>query len=123
MTSLGGLCLNLCVIICFIQCGLATPVPQESPIKHVSKRQVTGAGVRPKIKNEVAEFIESGRMTNDYVWVDVTTKKFVPVPGNDLEFGDCSEPNELIYFDNTIIENSGPSTLNGTLEVRLTHGC
>lgn len=91
--------MSCCVIVCLIQYSLATPVPG---------------------RNEVAEFIKSGRMINDYVWVDVTTKKFVPIPGNDLEFGDCSEPNELIYFDNTIIENSGPSTLNGTLEVRTT---
>ncbi|KAL1396515.1 hypothetical protein pipiens_010481 [Culex pipiens pipiens] len=58
-------------------------------------------------------------MVNDYVWVDVTTKKFEPLPGNDLEFGDCVDDSddELIYFDNTVIENSGPSTLNGTLEI------
>lgn len=92
------------------QCS-ALPVPEDS--KHVIRRRATtGSG-------SVAAFIESGRMVNDYVWVDVTTKKFVPLPGNDLEFGDCVDDSddELIYFDNTVIENSGPSTLNGTLEV------
>lgn len=118
MTFLGGLCLKVCVIVCLWNSFTwATPVPQEQMLSIVAKRQAKGGGDRPKIRNEVAEFLESGKMINDYVWVDVTTKKFVPVPGNDLEFGNCSESDELIYFDNTVIENSGPSTLNGTLEV------
>ncbi|EAT42721.1 AAEL005789-PA [Aedes aegypti] len=118
MTFLGGLCLKVCVIVCLWNSFTwATPVPQEQMLSIVAKRQAKGGGDRPKIRNEVAEFLESGKMINDYVWVDVTTKKFVPVPGNDLEFGNCSESDELIYFDNTVIENSGPSTLNGTLEI------
>lgn len=118
MTFLGGLCLKVCVMVCLWHSFTwATPVPQEQMLSIVAKRQAKGGSDRPKIRNEVAEFLESGKMINDYVWVDVTTKKFVPVPGNDLEFGNCSESDELIYFDNTVIENSGPSTLNGTLEV------
>ncbi|XP_062540875.1 uncharacterized protein LOC134208927 [Armigeres subalbatus] len=118
MTILRGLCLNVCVIVCLLHSGgWASPVPEEHSIKNLVRRHAKGSGDRPKVRNEVAEFLESGRMINDYVWVDVTTKKFVPVPGNDLEFGNCSESDELIYFDNTVIENSGPSTLNGTLEI------
>lgn len=37
---------------------------------------------------------------------------------NDLEVGQCATPDERIYTDNTIVENGGPSTLNGTLEVK-----
>lgn len=40
-------------------------------------------------------------------------------PRNNLVVGKCSPPDERIYTDNTVIENGGPSTLNGTLEVRL----
>ncbi|XP_053681873.1 uncharacterized protein LOC128732614 [Sabethes cyaneus] len=126
MTFLCRLLYTLCYVTLFLQCSLSVPILDQEEIqhasKHVTKRQVTvtssaGNNKQPETRNEVAAFIESGRMNNDYVWIDVTTKKFVPVPGNDLEFGDCSEPGELIYFDNTLIENSGPSTLNGTLEI------
>lgn len=34
-----------------------------------------------------------------------------------LEVGQCLHPDERIYTDNTVVENGGPSTLNGTLEV------
>lgn len=126
MTFRGRLLCSICYVILFLHCSRSLPVsdvdetaPQHT-LKHVTKRQVTvTSNNEPEVQNEVAAFIESGRMNNDYVWIDVTTKKFVPVPGNDLEFGDCSEPSELIYFDNTLIENSGPSTLNGTLEVTM----
>ncbi|XP_055616799.1 uncharacterized protein LOC129762514 [Toxorhynchites rutilus septentrionalis] len=109
-----------CVIL-YCQLCSALPFPEgSSGSRSLFKRQTTGTSDisnPPKIKNEVAAFLESGRMNNDYVWVDVTTKAFVAVPGNDLEFGDCSDTDELIYFDNTVIENSGPSILNGTLEI------
>lgn len=38
---------------------------------------------------------------------------------HNLEVGSCSHPDQRIYTDNTIVENGGPSTLNGTLEVSL----
>ncbi|XP_058824924.1 uncharacterized protein LOC131685305 [Topomyia yanbarensis] len=126
MTSIGGRLTLIVYVILFLRCCVVSPVPHgeaQPASKHIFKRATGtaaaggGSSDLPKIENEVAAFIESGRMNNDYVWIDVTTKKFVPVPGNDLEFGDCSEPSELIYFDNTVIENSGPSTLNGTLEI------
>lgn len=112
MTSPFSRLISVLFVFCAIchECR-ALPVPEDS--KNVVRRRAsTGSG-------SVASFIESGRMVNDYVWVDVTTKKFEPLPGNDLEFGDCVDDSddELIYFDNTVIENSGPSTLNGTLEV------
>lgn len=37
--------------------------------------------------------------------------------GNNLEVGKCWPPDERIYTDNTVVENGGASTLNGTLEV------
>ncbi|XP_058443202.1 uncharacterized protein LOC131425380 [Malaya genurostris] len=134
MTSFEGRLRLVIFVILLLPSCMTTPVTVgEAPpaSKSIFKRTVgtTSSGDSssssssssssdfPKIENEVAAFIESGRMNNDYVWIDVTTKKFVPIPGNDLEFGDCSEPGELIYFDNTVIENSGPSTLNGTLEI------
>lgn len=36
---------------------------------------------------------------------------------NNVEVGKCWPPDERIYSDNTVVENGGPSTLNGTLEV------
>ncbi|XP_055546531.1 uncharacterized protein LOC129730919 [Wyeomyia smithii] len=128
MTFFGYLLCSLCYVILSLHCSRSLPVLElgeadsQHVLKHVAKRQVNvisggSPSNQPEVKNEVAAFLESGRMNNDYVWVDVTTKKFVPVPGNDLVFGDCSEPGELIYFDNTLIENSGPSILNGTLEI------
>lgn len=34
-----------------------------------------------------------------------------------LQIGRCTPLDERIYSDNTLVENSGPSTLNGTMEV------
>lgn len=42
----------------------------------------------------------------------------IEVPSsNNLEVGSCDRADQRIYTDNTIVENGGPSTLNGTLEV------
>lgn len=42
---------------------------------------------------------------------------------NNLEVGQCLHPDERIYTDNTVVENGGPSTLNGTLEVFAEFAC
>lgn len=39
-----------------------------------------------------------------------------------LQIGRCTSLDERIYTDNTLVENSGPSTLNGTMEVSKTIG-
>lgn len=36
---------------------------------------------------------------------------------NVLQIGRCTPLDERIYTDNTLVENAGPSTLNGTMEV------
>jgi hypothetical protein len=42
------------------------------------------------------------------------------IHGNHWMVGDCLRTDhELLYYDDTAIENSGPSTLNGTMEVIL----
>ncbi|XP_055586632.1 uncharacterized protein LOC129739234 [Uranotaenia lowii] len=114
MADWDGFILTIFILVCYYYCVWAVPITQDASFVR-EKRQATTHP--PKIRNEVAAFIESGLMNNDYVWVDVTTRKFVAIPGNNLEFGNCTDDDELIYFDNTVIENSGPSTLNGTLEI------
>lgn len=36
---------------------------------------------------------------------------------NDLLIGQCSSRDQRVYTDDILVTNSGPSTLNGTLEV------
>lgn len=36
---------------------------------------------------------------------------------NDLLIGQCGTRDQRVYTDDILVENSGPSTLNGTLEV------
>lgn len=55
---------------------------------------------------------------DDEDYIVTTTQKFVrSIPGNDLYIGNCSENDKMLYIDNTVIKNDGPSILNGTIEV------
>lgn len=36
---------------------------------------------------------------------------------NSLYLGTCEQEDALVYVDNTIVENSGPGILNGTIEI------
>lgn len=40
---------------------------------------------------------------------------------NDLSIGQCGIRDQRVYADDILVENSGPSTLNGTLEVCLVY--
>lgn len=37
---------------------------------------------------------------------------------NDLLIGQCGNRDQRVYTDDILVENSGPSTLNGTIEVQ-----
>lgn len=41
---------------------------------------------------------------------------------NDLLIGQCGSRDQRVYTDDILVENSGPSTLNGTLEVQNNYG-
>lgn len=64
---------------------------------------------RPQNNEETSESTKIG------VKIDEGKRKVHP--RNSLFLGNCETNDPQVYVDNTIVENSGPGVLNGTIEI------
>lgn len=86
----------------------------DQPVRKLIKRTaiVTNDLMRNATSNSVIQdtFLLSDPAT-------ATGPSTETIPGNNLLIGQCSARDQRVYTDDTVVENSGPSTLSGTLEV------
>lgn len=86
---------------------------EQAPPPEVTKRPYDVMVDVNSVKNE-----SDSDLDVDDEDIVTTTHKIVPIiPGNDLYIGNCSDKDKMLYIDNTVITNDGPSILNGTIEV------
>lgn len=87
-----------------------------------SSRKAFGVKVRRSIETKV----DNKQYNQVTAYIETTTTERAPitessvgkkVPGNNLFIGKCRTTEKLVYTDNTILQNGGPSTVNGTLEI------
>lgn len=89
------------------------------PLNEQHKYHVFDAKIENTNLNEIISTVEEITTSSAVPPLTVTTAvvRKEKIPGNNLLIGVCKNGDQRVYTDNTIIENNGPSTLNGTLEV------
>lgn len=91
----------------------------EIPVRKLIKRNVvvTNDLLSSNVTENVPNYKNDNLLSSDTIKTTTTTEKMQIHPGNNLLIGQCSAGDQRIYTDDTIVENSGPSTISGTLEV------
>lgn len=125
----------LVIIVVEVRVGVAVVRLDRSSDRSfdVTGRQIrVRRDIETKVENENLFDVKSGVIVEEEKkegeeeedaddWeTEATTRKKIKeviVPGNDLMIGNCSEHDKMLYIDNTVINNDGPSVLNGTIEV------
>lgn len=89
----------------------------DQPVRNIIKR--TAIVSNDLLRNVTSNSVFEENLLGDAVTTtgassSTTTER---IPGNNLLIGQCSAKDQRVYTDDTVVENSGPSTLSGTLEV------